>query len=309
MNLNELADGTRPHDMTASDEFASLVSSAADLGVKHAGGVSYRSRHTVVRGQRLHFSEWGEPDAPPLVLLHGSNQSSHSWDLVSLHFADRFHVYAIDQRGHGDSEWSRDLDYRSDAMALDAEGFIRDVGIDSPIVFGHSMGGRVTLKLARNAPGIAKALVIVDSGPEMSAVGGRMIRNFIQANREFDSLDEFLDNVSRYDPYRSREHIARTAKYNLIQRADGKFISKTDRRRVEVEDSALDLDDVASIELPTLVVRGGNSNVLEADAAERFANALPNGRWVEVPDCGHNVHSQNTTGFIEAVTPFLDEHT
>ena len=308
MNLNELASGTRPFDMTSSDEFASLLTSANDLGIAHSPSVAYRSRHTVVRGQRLHFSEWGDPDAPALVFLHGSNQSSHSWDLVSLHFADRFRVFAVDQRGHGDSEWSRDLDYRSDTMALDAAAFIEELEIDDPIVFGHSMGGRVTLKLARNAPALVKALVIVDSGPEMSPIGGRMIRNFIQANREFDSLDEFLDNVTRYDPYRSREHIARTAKYNLIQRADGKLISKTDRRRVEVEDSPLSLSDVESIELPTLVVRGRDSNVLEAAAAERFAAALANGKWVEVPDCGHNVHSQNTIGFIDAVTPFLNDH-
>ncbi len=308
MYLNDFAQGLTPLDMSRADEFASLRSSAADLGVSIGRSVRYHSRQTVVRGQRLHFSEWGEPGAPELVLLHGSNQSSHSWDLVSAHFADRYHIFALDQRGHGDSEWSRELDYSLDAMAQDARAFIDAHALSSPVVFGHSMGGRVALQLAPTAPEVAHALVIVDSGPELSAAGGKMIRNFVSKNIEFDDFEQFLDNVTKYDKFRSREHIARTAKYNLLQRADGKFISKNDHRRVETPPTALTLADVAAIDRPVLVVRGGQSNVLEPDAAERFVAALPAGELVTVPDCAHNVHSQNTLGFIAATTPFLEHH-
>ncbi len=165
MFMNQFALGLTPHDMSTSDELASLMQSAADLGITHGSPVRYRSCQTVLRGQRFHYTEWGDPSLPDVVLLHGGNQSCHSWDLVSLHLSDRFHVYALDQRGHGDSEWSRELDYSIDAMVDDAAAFIADRGLDRPVVFGHSMGGRVTISLALHHPGIARRLVIVDVGP------------------------------------------------------------------------------------------------------------------------------------------------
>ena len=70
MYLNKFADGTTPEDMTGTDEFRSLLTSAADLGIAHDPGISYRSCNIVLRQQRFHFLEWGDRDAPPIVLLH-----------------------------------------------------------------------------------------------------------------------------------------------------------------------------------------------------------------------------------------------
>jgi pimeloyl-ACP methyl ester carboxylesterase len=310
MYLNDFAEGLAPRDMTASAEFASLLESAADLGIPHEPSARYVSCQTVLRGMRFHFTEWGDPGAPPIVLLHGGNQSSHSWDLVSLHLADRYHVFALDQRGHGDTEWSREIDYSTDAMVADAQAFVADRAIERPIVFGHSMGGRVALSTALAAPTLARALVIVDSGPELSAQGTKIVGDFVVHNIEFDDLNVFLDNVARYDRFRSREHVARTVKYNLLVRADGKFVSKVDHRRFAGTAAGgalatLTLDDVKAITSPVLLVRGGESDVLLPDAAERFVEALPNGRLVTVPNVGHNVHGGNTPGFLEAVGPFL----
>jgi pimeloyl-ACP methyl ester carboxylesterase len=305
MYLNEFADSLAPRDMTQSPEFASLLDSAADLGIPHSRDVRYVSRHTVVRSLRFHFSEWGEPGAPKILLLHGGNQSAHSWDLVSLHLSDRYHVFALDQRGHGDSEWSRDQDYSIEAKAADVLAFVDDQGIDSPIIMGHSMGGRVTMNVALAHAELARGIVLVDVGPELSPAGVEVIHNFVTRNVEFDDLEEFLDNVVKYDRFRSREHIARTVKYNMLRRADGKYISKVDHRRVPLSASELTLDDVKVIGAPVLLVRGGESDILDADAAKRFVDALPNGQLVTVPDTGHNVHSGNTPGFLEVVGPFV----
>ena len=310
MHLNEVAEGLEPLDLSQSPEFASLLQSARDLGIPHEAGVRYRSWNTVVRHHRLHFLEWGAEGAPAVLLLHGGNQSAHSWDLVSLHLADRYHVYALDQRGHGDSEWVRDRDYSSEAMAADALAFIEQRGLREPIVVGHSMGGMVTMRLALQASGLARAYVFVDVGPNPNMEGAQTIRDFIVSNVEYDRLEDFVERVRGYDPFRSLEHIERTARYNLIRRVDGKYVSKSDRVLHDAERN-LDLsgrptlDDVRRIEAPTLVVRGEHSNVLTPEGARDFADALPRGQLVEVPRCGHNVHSQNTPGFLEALTPFL----
>jgi pimeloyl-ACP methyl ester carboxylesterase len=307
MFLNEFADSLEPRDMTASEEFTSLLASAGELGIPHARDARYRSAHTVVRHQRFHYLEWGQPGSPPVLLLHGGNQSAHSWDLVSLHLSDRYRVLAPDQRGHGDSEWSRECDYSVGALARDAAAFVRDRQMERPIVFGHSMGGMVALLLAKLFPEIPRALVIVDVGPELSGRGTDAIRDFVQRNTEFDDPGEFLDHVVKYDPFRKREHMARTLKYNLMQRADGKYVSKNDRRRLGPYPGpeTVTLDCVRAFDFPVLVVRGALSSVLEPEPAQRFAAALPRGELVTVPDCGHNVHSQNTPGFLAAIAPFL----
>jgi pimeloyl-ACP methyl ester carboxylesterase len=305
MYLNEFAEGLSPRDMTATAEFASLLQSATDLGIPHSPGVRYVSRNTVVRGQRFHFSEWGQPGRPQILLLHGGNQSAHSWDLVSLHLSDRFHVFALDQRGHGDSEWNRELDYSIDAMVADAVAFVADQQLRQPIVFGHSMGGRIALTMAIEQPALARAYVIVDVGPEITAEGTKTIQNFVVRNIEFDDLEVFLDNVEKYDPFRSRAHIERTVKYNMLRRVDGKFVSKVDHRRIPVRNADLTLEHVRSVTCPVLVIRGAESNILAPDAAERFVAALARGTLVTVPNCGHNVHSGNTPGFLDAIGPFL----
>ena len=108
-------------------------------------------------------------------------------------------------------------------------------------------------------------MVLVDIGPELSPAGTGIVANFVAHNVEFDDLDVFLDNVVKYDPYRSREHIARTVRYNMLRRADGKYVSKADRRRVEGEvPSGVRLQEVAGLKSPVLVLRGAESNVPRA---------------------------------------------
>ena len=313
MYLNRFADTTEPLDMTETEEFRLLLASAADLGISHAPEVPYRSRNIVLRQMRFHFLEWGAPDAPPIVLLHGGHQSAHSWDLVSLHLAQRYRVLALDQRGHGDSEWARDVSYANHEMSLDAETFIGALGLERPILMGHSMGGRNAMLLTRRNPSLLRALVIVDVGPEVSDRGRSVIAGFVRDNEEFDDLEHFVRNVQQYDPYRTPrayradgeiQHAAAGGRQVRQQvrcepaparhraRQPGRRRTSRWRRR-------------AAFDLPVLLVRGADSRILTADAAERFRDALPRGTMVTVPNCGHNVHGQNTKGFIEAVREFL----
>ncbi|MDE0812735.1 MAG: alpha/beta hydrolase [Alphaproteobacteria bacterium] len=311
MYLNAFAHDGAPLDMTGLEEFKSLLSSAADLSIPHSPNIAYQSHNIVLRRQRFHFLEWGAPDAPPIVLLHGGHQSAHSWDLVSLHLARKYRVFALDQRGHGDSEWSRDANYSNNEMSLDAEALMDALELERPILMGHSMGGRNSLLLTRRDPSRLGGLVVVDIGPEISEEGRKLISAFVRNNEEFDNLEHFAENVRKYDPYRSMEHIERTVKYNMLCRADGKYISKCDStpRRVGIQtgssEDAVSLDDARAFDIPTLIVRGETSKILTPESAVRFKDALPQGELVTVPECGHNVHSQNTHGFIEAIGPFL----
>jgi pimeloyl-ACP methyl ester carboxylesterase len=92
----------------------------------------------------------------------------------------------------------------------------------------------------------------------------------------------------------------------MLRRADGKYVSKVDKRRFgEAGGPRVGLDDAKGITGPVLLVRGGESEVLEPEAAERFVTALPEARLATVPGAGHNVHSANTVGFLEVVGPFL----
>jgi len=306
MYFNAFANTLQPLDMTKTEEFASLLQSAQDLNIPYKLPVACFSKQTVVNGMRFHYLEWGDPSNPPLVVAHGGNQTSHSWDLVSLVLAQRFHVFAPDQRGHGDSEWPRDGEMGSSQMAEDMRELFRAWGIQRPIIFGHSMGGLMTMYLLTRNPHLVERAVFVDVGPETATEGTSRIREFVTQNKEFDSMEQFVQNVRAYDPFRSEEHIRRTARYNLLQRADGKFATKHSSRGDSPRTAPRPtFEEVMRIGCPALVVRGGESNVLTPEGAVKFAEALPQGQTVTVPKCGHNVHSQNTQGFLDVVLPFI----
>ena len=168
------------------------------------------------------------------------------------------------------------------------------------------------MRLALSHPDRVHKLVLVDIGPEVSEEGAKGIRRFVTETREFDDIDHFVERVQQYDPYRSREHIERTVRYNLLKRADGKFISKHDhgprlkatgehRRRGD----RFTLDDVRDLPMPLLIIRGGDSAIFTAEGADRFNAAVPDSQLITVPAAGHNVHGQNTPGFLDALVPFI----
>ena len=172
-----------------------------------------------------------------------------------------------------------------DAMAADALAFIADQGLEPPDRLRpldgrarHAAGAHCT---TRPSPA---ALVVVDVGPELSAKGTKVIGDFITHNVEFDDLDVFVENVARYDRFRTREHIARTVKYNMLQRADGKYVSKVDHRRLPGGDAHDHARQRRRHHVPgARWCAAASPTCCEPDAAERFVAALPDGRLVTVP--------------------------
>ena len=198
MHLNEFAETGAPLDMSRSAELASLMASAADLGVAHPPAVRYRSNNVVMRHQRFHYLEWGEPGTPELLFLHGSNQSAHSFDLVALHLADRFHIYALDQRGHGDSDPAPDDDYRVSTMADDVAAFAGSLQLDRFALLGHSMGGRIAIQYAAAHAGRLERLIIVDIGPDIELAGLQRVRAMMSQSPERIESEEWAKTASKY---------------------------------------------------------------------------------------------------------------
>src|SRR5215813_7943337 len=133
---------------------------AATLGCEHA-----RSRTLQVRGLRLHFLEWGTAGAPALCFLHGGAAHAHWFDRVTPEFTDRFHVLALDQRGHGESEWAEPPAYGTEDFTGDLLALMDTLGLARMAVIGHSMGGHNAMTFAAWHPARVSALVIIDSRP------------------------------------------------------------------------------------------------------------------------------------------------
>jgi pimeloyl-ACP methyl ester carboxylesterase len=263
------------------------------------------------RGLNFHYVEWGRSDAPPLLCLHGITQTAHSWDEVAAALATEFRVLSLDQRGHGDSDWAPDGDYTRHTQAADVAAITDALGLSRFVLAGMSMGGINAITLAARHPQKVRALIIVDVSPEIQARGVENIRSFIQAADELDSFDAFVERAHQFNPRRSLDNIRSRLSHNLKQLPNGKWTWKYDKALRSGERSfqasaLLNLwDDVGAIRCPTLIIKGGESDILSAESAAKLQAAIPESRMTIVPGAGHSVMGDNPEAFVAAAREFL----
>ncbi len=297
----------------AGSQGLSLHDAARSMGVKFEREAVPQDRFVDANGMRFHYLEWGDADKPPMLLLHGFAQTCHSWDFVALGFSDEYRIIVLDQRGHGDSDWAADGDYSPETQQDDISGVVDALGLDAFVLMGLSMGGRNSFTYAANNPNKVRALVIVDAGPQNMRQGTQNIRNFVQQEDELDSVDAFVQRVQAYNPRRPAEQLRGSLMHNLKQLPNGKWTWKYDKalrrpgRRMgsDPETEKRLWGYLQSLQCPTLLVRGGASDIIAMDTAEQMHRSIPNSRLATIEGAGHLVMGDSPSGFQAAVVEFL----
>jgi esterase len=300
--------------LNTSEQLEHLRLSADYAGLEIPQLVLPESHQVIIGRMRFHYLDWGNHKRQPILFLHGGGLNAHTWDLVCLMLRDEYYCVALDQRGHGDSEWEPTADYRFEHQVRDIEGFVDKLALSRPLVVGHSMGGFAAMGYAIEHARSMAGLVLVDVAPELNPEGSVRIREFIRQDRELESVDAFIERALKFNPRRNRELLRRSLLHNLRQLPNGKWTWKHDPNRMrgnfEAERQArADFIKKAAnrITCPVLVMRGEHSNVLTAESARNFADSLPRGRWVQIPDAGHTIQGDSPRELLRALRPFLNE--
>ncbi|MGH7318096.1 MAG: alpha/beta fold hydrolase [Candidatus Rokuibacteriota bacterium] len=261
-------------------------------------------RYLEVNGLRLHLLDWGGAGRTPLLLLHGFTGHAHAWDTLSIALQPHFHVYALDQRGHGESDPADT--YTTVAAFDDISGVVDQLSLTSLVLVGLSMGGRNAMYFTSRRPDLVQKLVIVDIGPEISRLAAEAPTGPPEPDT-WDSIEQAAQHLHRANPYPGIHYYRWVVSHSLRARADGALVWAWDPS-IKERDSQADLDWWAilrAITPPTLVLRGDGSRVLDRDVAERMARELPRGRLVEIPRAVHTLHEDNPDAVLAALKDFL----
>ncbi len=253
----------------------------------------------------------GPRGAPTVVLGHGGGQTRHSWDKAEQQLAaSGYFAINYDLRGHGDSDWSSDGDYGVETRAHDLMA-VAAMGSAPVALVGASLGG-ITALMAASLGLETAALVLVDIVPKMSQKGVAKIRDFMTGNPDgFASLEEAADAISAYYPERPRPKDLSGLNKNLRRGADGRFHWHWDQRMMTDTRAnpqhMLDLLDRADWidRVPTLLVRGMKSDIVDDDGVEDLRRRIPHLEIADIRGAGHMVAGDKNDEFNAAVIEFL----
>lgn len=275
---------------------------------------------TGAAGNRLVADVYGE-SGEPIMLLHGGGQTRHAWRHTAQHLVRTGAMaFAVDQRGHGDSDWVADgaydfPDFGADAAAV-AGALARRSG-KPPVVIGASLGGIASLLAeGSGAGGVFSAIILVDVTPRVDPNGVAKIHAFMRARSAegFATISEAADAVSSYLPHRSRPRSHEGLKKNLRLYPDGRWRWHWDPRLLEGERSFA--SDHATLEaslveasrritIPTLLVRGGSSELVHEAHVREFLELMPHAQYVDVAEARHMVAGDSNDRFSDAVLDFV----
>lgn len=284
-----------------------MAAPAKQLTFKTSDGVTLRAES--------HGPETGDP----VLFAHGGGQTRHAWQNTCTVLAEQgYHAAALDLRGHGGSDWAPTGDYRIERFAEDlllvAESFGKP-----PALVGASLGGIAGLiaqgeMAAAGARGFS-AVILVDIAPRMRMDGMERILGFMSDKLDagFATLEEAADAIARYLPHRPRPKDLSGLRKNLRLKEDGRYYWHWDPRfitgdnRPEGSRNPERLEDAGrNLSVPTLLVRGKESELVDMDSVRAFQEHVPHGEFVDVAQAGHMVAGDRNDAFSDAVVAFLN---
>ena len=272
-----------------------------------------RDETITLHGSRFHYTERGEHDQPPMIMLHGITGHARTWDDEGAALAGRYRVIALDQRGHGDSDPPPDTDYSIAALAGDLAAFVDALGLASFSIVALSLGGRVAIQYAGTHPGRVRRQVIVDIGPDIAPAGRMRVGRMMASTPErFITIDDVVAYQRANNPRYTEALLRARVHHGVRKLADGGYTWKYDRGLRDLVRSGKWSDPIdlwpawKAIACPTLLVRGSESDILTADIAKAMVEAQPHAELVDVPDAGHTVPGDQPAAFIALLRRFLD---
>lgn len=279
---------------------------------------------TGAAGNKLVADVYGE-SGQAVLLLHGGGQTRHAWSRTAEHLArSGATAYALDQRGHGDSDWVAGgaygfADFATDAAAVATTLAQRNGAL--PIAIGASLGGIASLlaegKSERDGKGpLFAAIVLVDITPRVDRNGVAKIQGFMRerATEGFATIAEAADAVAAYLPHRKRPRSHDGLKKNLRLQPDGRWrwhwdpgVLMGDRSFAQDhrELEAAQIEAARSIRIPTLLVRGGSSELVHEAHVREFLELVPHASYIDVADARHMVAGDSNDRFSTAILDFV----
>ena len=273
------------------------------------------SDFVTLNGLRFHYREWGTPGAPAIVLLHGLRAYAETWNELAGNLEDRYHLYALDQRGRGQTDWDPEANYYTDAYLDDVHALVDHLALERFILIGHSMGGTTAYVYAAQHPERLIAAVIEDSGPlniKNNAGAARIRQELMDTPVEFDDWDVVRTYWQRLRPGVSGEALEQRLALTFKEIENGKLTWIYDFdgvRKVRLAPDPARIVDlwpvIDNIECPTLLLTGANSDFVSAATATEVTERNAKIRWAEIPNASHYVHDDNFAAFYNEVNGFL----
>ena len=281
-----------------------------------------QSRYYHSLGLRLHFTDWGNPQAPPLLLVHGGLDHSRSWDHLARALRRNFHVVAPDLRGHGEFEWATGSSYSLADHVYDLTRLVKAAGFEKVSVVGHSMGGMVSLTYAGVFPGKVSRLVVLDGVTNYPA---RLVKpadvriaewtsdldNLAQRKiHRYGSLADGAERILHRNRHLTREQAIYLAIHGLKQNPDGTYSWKFDPYLRARAPYRLSLEDHiglwSRIPSPTLLVSGSESFLPDpatADVMKHFKNA----DLARIEGAGHWLQHDKPDEVLDLLKKFFEQ--
>ena len=292
------------------DEFSMLHENAEEFGLPfEQAPVLRREEFALSDGRLLSGLRWGdEPVA--MTLLHGGAQNAHTWDTVCLALGRS--VLALDLPGHGHSDGGARGAGDPVSNALDIAQVLEGLQPKSPLLVGMSLGGLTAISVAATNPHLVPRLVLVDITPGVNREKANHITAFVNGPATFPSFDELLKRTKEFNPTRSESSLRRGILHNALQLEDGSWQWRYARHR-DVEaplplDHGSRWDDLASLKIPVLLVRGMSAgSVVDDDDEAKFLEVVNDASVIRVEGAGHSIQGDRPVELAKILATFADE--